>query len=118
MFTGEPCVTNHRLQMNIFQTACFSHPIAFHDMFEDGNNGFFGQPRIEKNRTAMLRKAFFTNQTIQQPRFVRPVCGANPDIFFAPNTVLGAMFILTAKLIQFVHDSLPDSKILDGANVT
>jgi hypothetical protein len=32
--------------------------------------------------------------------------------------VLGAVFILTAKLIEIVHDTLPKSKILDSPNVT
>jgi len=49
---------DHRLQMHLLQGACFPHPITFDDVFEDGNNSFLGQPRIEKNCAAMFGKLF------------------------------------------------------------
>jgi hypothetical protein len=64
MFTSEPGVPDHRLQVNFLQATCFSHPIALDDMFEKGNNGFFRQSRVEKNRSPMLRELLFANQAV------------------------------------------------------
>jgi hypothetical protein len=52
----------------------------------------------------MFRKGLFANQAVQQSRIVRAVSSANADIFFAPNTVLETLFILTTKRIEIVHD--------------
>jgi hypothetical protein len=112
VFTGKFCVTNYRLQMNFFQTACFSHSISLDDVFEDGNDGFFRQPRIKKDRSPVFGEWFFANQTVQQSGVVRTVCGADADISFATNTVFGAVFILTAKVLQVVHDPSKKSKSL------
>jgi hypothetical protein len=126
MFSGEPRITTHSIGINLYQAAGLSHPIAFDDMLKDGNNGRFRQSRVEKHRAATLGKGLFTNQTIQQSRVVRPVAtvcfvkrflGANANISFAPNTVLGTLFILTTKLVKIVHDMFLESKILNAQNV-
>jgi hypothetical protein len=43
-------------------------------------------------------------RTVQQSGVVWTVGGTDADIFFAPNTVLGTVFILTTKFIEIVHD--------------
>ena len=48
-------------------------------------------------------RLFFTNKAIQQSRVVRAVFGANADIFFTTNTMLGALYILTTKFIEIIH---------------
>jgi len=40
--------------------------------------------------------------------------GTNADIFFASNTVFGAIFILTAKLIEVVHDRFSKAKSFEN----
>ena len=104
--------------MDLFQTTCFSHAVSLDDVFEEGNDGFFRQPRVEKNRSTVFGKAFFTNQAIQQSGVGRTVCGADSDIILTPNTVFGAVFILAAKVFQVVHDCSPEIKVLDTTNVS
>ena len=104
MFASQFRVTTYGRRIDFYQAACFSRPIAFDDVLENGNDGFFRQSRVEKHRAATLGKGLFTNQTIKQPRVVRTVNVPNADISLAPNAVFGTIYILATKLIKIVHD--------------
>ena len=60
----------------------------------------------------MFGEFFFAKQAIQQSlRLVLSVPRTDVDVFFAPNAVFGAVFILAAKLIEIVHDRLLDIQV-------
>jgi len=110
MFPSKPGITNHRLHVDPLQTACLSHSNSFRNIFEDGNHLLFWQPCIEKDRSPVFGKGFFAQEAIQQTCLVGPVSASNADIFFASNTMFGALFILATKVFQIVHDHLPETQ--------
>ena len=62
-------------------------------------------------------RLFFTNQGNTTAACCSGRNSRERGYFFAPNAVLGTLFILTTKLIESIHDTLPDSKILDATIV-
>jgi len=104
MFPGKLGIAIHRIRIDFYQTPCFSHSIPFDNMLENRNDFFFWQPRIEKDRSTSFGKLLFTNQTVKQSSAVWSIPVSNADIFFAPQTVFRAFFILTTELSEIVHD--------------
>ncbi|MCL2743236.1 MAG: hypothetical protein FWE67_05235 [Planctomycetaceae bacterium] len=82
------------------------HAIAFGDVFVNGDDGVVGKAGVKKDRSSAFGEGLFTIGAIQKAGVFRAVSGTNADIFFAANTVFGAVFILTAKVFQIVHDYL------------
>ena len=53
----------------------------------------------------ILGELSFAMPTPEQSGVVFDIIGANSDIFFAPNAVFWAVFILTAEVFEIVHDT-------------
>jgi hypothetical protein len=105
-------ISAHRIVVDVQQTPCFPHSVPLGHMLDDRNYFFLRQPRVEKNRVAVLGKSFFALQTIQQPGVVFPVSRANADIISAPNAAFFTIFIQATKLFEVVHDRLLYAKSL------
>ena len=73
-------------------------------MFDNGNDFFFRQAGVKKDCSTAFGKAGVAAATPQQPGVVGTVRVPNTDIFFAPKTVFGAIFIRAAKLVEVVID--------------
>jgi hypothetical protein len=65
MFACKSGVPNHCLVMDFGQAACFSHAIAFGNVFVNGDDGFVGQSGIEKDGSLAFGKGFFAVGAVQ-----------------------------------------------------
>ena len=99
MLARKASVPDHCLEMNVGQTAGFTHAITFRNVFDNGNDFVVRKMRIEKNRTLALRKPFLAMQTVKQtPVLILAVEVANADISRSSNAVVGTLFIVAKKL--------------------
>jgi hypothetical protein len=73
-------------------------------MLDDGNDFFFRQSGVKKDRSTAFGKALVATATPQQTGVVGTVSVPNTDIFFAPKTEFGAVFIRATKLVEVVCD--------------
>jgi hypothetical protein len=109
MATRKPGVPDHCVLMSFGQPAGLSHAVAFNDMLNDGNHLVVGKARIKKDGSSAFGKGLFALQTVEQPCGLLTILGVIPgshaDIFASTNPVLGAIFILTTKLLQVVHEN-------------
>ena len=105
MFACQLGVAAHGSVSDFDQATRLTHPVAFGDVFHKGNDLVFGQSGVEKNGTGILGELSFAMPTPEQSGVVFAILGANSDIFFAPNAVFRAVFILTAEVFEIVHDT-------------
>ncbi len=78
-------------------------------MFKEGDDFFLGQSGVEENRSSVFGEFFLAVDAIEQPRFLsRTIPRTNADVSFASTAVFFAVFILTTKVFQIVHDTVPD----------
>jgi len=73
-------------------------------VFDDGDDFFFGQSRVEKDGAAAFGEALIATATPQQSGVIGTVEVSNTDIFCSANAVLGAIFIRAAKLVEGIRD--------------
>jgi len=104
MFASEPGVTNDGVWINFHQSTSLSHAIAFDDVFDDGNDGIFGQSGAEKNGALVFGKTFFANPALEQAGVIFAIGVANKDIVASSDALFGADFMRAVKLMQIVHD--------------
>jgi hypothetical protein len=107
MFASKSGVATRSIVIDSDQATSFPHAVTFDDVFDDGDDGIRRQAGVEKDRSATLGKALFANPASQQPGIVGTVSVLNVDISLAPFAVLGTLYIMTAKLVQIVHDRSP-----------
>jgi len=65
VFASKSCVADHSIRINFHQSTGLSHSIAFDDVFDDGHDFIFGQPRVEKDRSSVFREALFAHFALQ-----------------------------------------------------
>jgi hypothetical protein len=104
VLSGEFCIATDGIGFDIEESSGFSHSASFDDVFDDGDDFFFGQTRVEKNGASPFGEAFVARATPQQSGVIGTVGISNADIFCAANAELGAIFIGTAKLVEVIRD--------------
>jgi hypothetical protein len=107
MVAREPGIANDCVGIDIHEATGFAHSIAFDDMFDDRHDFVFGQARVEEDRSSVFRKTLFTDFALQKSSIIGSVGIADADIFSTANAVLETLFILTAKLLQIIHNCSP-----------
>ena len=92
-----------------------AHASTFDDMFEERNDFVGGQAGVKESRAAAFGKCCLACAATEQANvFVFAIPSTHVDIFAAANAEQRTLFILTAKLLQVVHDYALQYNVLEN----
>src|SRR5581483_11303942 len=105
---GQRKVARHRVLVHIDQATGGSRPTAFLDVLQDGQSFVVGQAGVFENGPFALREATLAGAAVDQAN--PPALAAEAtkvEVFTATNADIGAVGILTAKVLDGDHVGHP-----------
>lgn len=104
MFACQFDITTDGILTHSDQSSRFANTDTFDGVFDDGDDFVFRQSAVEKDGATMFGKPLFAYLALEESGIIGSVGIANTDISGSTNAEFGTLFILTAKLVQVVHD--------------